>query len=310
MKTDKTIVLFILTICIFIQCDKDGPKKTVKNPDLAEIEIVDRFSDSAATLMRRSTNPDLPGANEPVGCDELPFITQSLGPDGSIVKYYNFDVQPLAPAPIFVLFKPNADQRVEDQLNIIDVIPGDPGYNDFWLVYKVSVPDDYLANSVTSLQEIEEEGYELEETNIIVNCPIVPEGSTASLRIGTEGTGLDRGWYKGKIVYYFKFEEKKLQTTDIGLVPTSPIYVSFNLNPDPDNPNSGPVSGFVTEPGSNQTHNVIATIPSDADYSPLWQVKVYDNAYFDSVINLSTAETANILDSAAAYVNCPVVFVE
>ena len=28
------------------------------------------------------------------------------------------------------------------------VIPGDPGYNDFWLVHKVIVPEDYVANTV------------------------------------------------------------------------------------------------------------------------------------------------------------------
>jgi len=113
-------------------------------------------------------------------------------------------------------------------------------------------------------------------------------------------------------VFYFSFEEKELIVTlppaGHPTVPLSPIYVAFNVNPAL--PGGGPPSGFKTETGSLQTHNVAATLPSDASYSPFWLVNIYDNAEFDNVSNLSTAQSATILASGAANVNCPIVAVQ
>ncbi len=54
---------------------------------------------------------------------------------------------------------------------------------------------------------------------------------------------------------------------------------------------------------------MVATLPSDASYSPLWLVNVYDNAAFASVGDLSTATAAHQLGAGVAKVNCPVVAV-
>ena len=91
------------------------------------------------------------------------------------------------------------------------------------------------------------------------------------------------------------------------MVPTSPIYVMFNINPDQQD--GGPGSGFKTEPGTTQTHNVVATLPGDAGYSPLWLVSVLDNAAFDSVTDLASAAAATVLGAGVATVNCPIVSV-
>jgi hypothetical protein len=88
-------------------------------------------------------------------------------------------------------------------------------------------------------------------------------------------------------------------------VPVSPIYVTFNVNPD--QPNGGPASGFRSEPNSPQTHNVPATLPGDAGYSPLWLVIVYDNADWPAVHNLDSALKAKVLAAGVATVNCPIV---
>jgi hypothetical protein len=117
------------------------------------------------------------------------------------------------------------------------VIPGDAGYNDFWHVHKVTVPSWYQANQITSLQKLMAAGYPIERTDMVVNCPVVPEGSTAILRFGPEeSNGLFKGWYRDRVVFYFSFEEKKL-TIDLPpeghpQVPLSEILVSFNINPD------------------------------------------------------------------------------
>ena len=270
---------------------------------------VDRFSDSFGHLFVRSANSALPAANAPIDFDSgAPFITHGFSAHGQTVTYYNFDVLPATPAPIYALFKPGATMPVDGQLNIIDVIPGDAGYNDFWRVVKVTVPASYVANSVTSLDEIAKAGYAQERTTMLVNCPVVPAGSTAALRTSAaDSPALVRGWYKNQVVSYFNFMEHPLSVTTDGAVPLSDIFVTFNVNPDPSNPSSGPASGFRTESGSMQTHNVIETLPEDADYSPLWDVNIYDNSAFAAVSNLTSATQAPLLKASAALVNCPVV---
>lgn len=276
------------------------------DPATAPRAMVDRFSDDAGMLFRRSANAGLPGAGQPVDFDMDPFITQGFGPEGDVVRYYNFDVQPTDPAPIWVLFY-ESGSHVPGQKNIVAVAPGDPGYNDFWRVVKVTVPDGYITNSATSIGNLIDAGYDMEETDILVNCPIVPEGSTAEERFADEDPGLVLGWYEGEIIQYFNFSEASLSPTAEDQVPTSPIFVTFNTNPDEDG--GGPPSGFMTEPGTSQTHNVVATDPDDVGYSPLWEVMPYDNASFDMVTDLTSAIAAPSFGTAAL-VNCPVVFME
>jgi hypothetical protein len=276
------------------------------DPEDAERVAVDRFSDDAGTLLKRSENPDLPGADEPIDFDQKPFWHRGLGPDGEVVEYYHFDVQPLDPAPIFKLSREGEDGPVEGQLSVVGVKPGDDGYNDFWQVHEVTVPEGYEANAITSVSDIEDGDYPVEATQKLVNCPVVPEGSTAEKRAGDAGTGLTDGWFDGKVLSYFKFVEAPLSTTN-EIVPLSPIYVTFNTNPG--NEGGGAPSGFVTEDGSPQNHNVVASLPSDEDYSPFWLVNVYDNADFDAVSDLASAKDANVLANGVANVNCPLVAV-
>ncbi|MCF8371494.1 MAG: hypothetical protein K9H64_07720 [Bacteroidales bacterium] len=310
MKT--RIVITILSAFMLLQaCEKDSDNSPMAlNPDTAGDVSIDRFSADAGHLFVRDASNGFPGENEPINFDNIPaFITKGLGPNGEMTQYYNFDVMSTIPAPIYVLFKENETMPVDGQLNIVNVIPGSGSYNDFWLVTKVTVPSDYVANTITSYSEIISMGYAVTPTTIIVNCPIVPKGSVASKRFTSESTELTRGWYNSKVVYYFNFSEKDLMAVN-GMVPTSDIYVSFNINPD--QANGGPPSGFMTVDGTaaGQTHNVPETIPTDAAYSPLWDVQIYDNADFSSVMDLSTATMANIMAMDAAIVNCPIVSVQ
>lgn len=309
MISIKSILLNSFVILSFLSCTNDKDLPEPNNPATAERATIDRFSEEHGTLMVRTADNGMPEAGIPIQFDQAPFLTQSLGPDGQVVKYYNFDVQPLIPIPIYVLYKASSETPFPDQLNIIDVLPGELTYSDFWQMYIVTVPDDYIANTISSYQDILDYGYSVEKTNTIVNCPVAPYGSTANTGLNGEANKLHSGWYKNKIVYYFSFEEKALTTDKNDLVPISPIYVTFNINPDANNPNSGPASGFVTEAGTSQTHNVIATIPSDNDYSPQWAVYIYDNADFNHVNDLESAKNSTILMENAMYVNCPVVYV-
>ena len=277
------------------------------NPDTAAVVAIDRFSAEAGHLFVRTAGNGMPAANAPIDFDQAPFITRGLGPLGGSVQYYNFDVLSRTPAPIYVLFKPGAAEPVPGQLNIIDVIPGSAAYNDFWLVTKVMVPKDYEANTITSAAEIASAGLTTASTTKLVNCPVVPAGSTAALRLNGESNELHRGWYRGQVVTYFTFSESDLMTDGEGKVPVSDIYVTFNANPSESDPSSGPPSGFVTESGSDQAHNVVETLPASSLYSPLWDVNVYDNADFGAVSNLASAQGSHVLAEGVAQVNCPIV---
>ncbi len=52
---------------------------------------------------------------------------------------------------------------------------------------------------------------------------------------------------------------------------------------------------------------LVAALPSDPHYSPLWFVNVYDNADFDTVRDLGTMQAADLVPTEDALVNCPVV---
>ncbi|MCB9357439.1 MAG: hypothetical protein H6505_02610 [Calditrichaeota bacterium] len=272
------------------------------NPDTAPRASIDRFSSSAGHLFVRDGSNGLPTANQAIHMDQEPFITHGYGPQGMMVTYYNLDVMPLTPAPIYVLQREGESMPVAGQLNIVDVIPGDGGYNDFWRPVLVTVPGDYVANTIHNAQQIQEMALPMQELDVLVNCPIVPEGSTASL--GGGANGLTRGWYRDQVVFYFNFDEAPLAPI-ANMVPTSPILVCFNINPD--ETGGGPASGFKAEPGTMQTHNVVATVPGGGGYSPLWAVSAYGNMEFENVSDWMTAAQAMPSWDLMATVNYPVV---
>jgi hypothetical protein len=301
-------VLVLAAALALSACDSSSTSSSENgphNPSTAAVVSVDRFSDAAAHLQARSAHPSLPAANAPVNFDVAPFITQGLGPTGSVVKYYNFDVQSGTPAPIYVFIKPDGSE-VPGQLHVIDKLPGEGGYNDFWQVVKVQVPAGYAANTIASGAEVMASKYALTPTTTIVNCPVVPAGSMAIL-----ASPLVMGWYKDMAVFYLNFET--LMANSDGTVPTDDIYVTFGINPGL--AGGGPASGFKTEsPTSMQTHNVVASVPGQDGYSPLWVVHAYNNNEFASVMDTTTAVAASaktdafgVVSPAMGGVNCPVV---
>jgi hypothetical protein len=287
-------------------CGDDGP--TGLDPDDAPVVAVDRFG-SFGQIHSRDSDPSLPGPGEPV--DFAAMTTRGLGPDGQKVQYYNFDVQSRVPMVAYQLVLPSG-VPVAGQLPIIDAVPGDDGYTDFWRIDRVTVSTDYVANSVTSADEVVASGWPIAEGEAIVNWPVVPDGSTAPVRIDGGDASTSRAWYRSQVAPYFRFDEHPLAPVPLGLfegqVPLSYIWVSFNVNPGEDG--GGLPSGFKTEPGTDQTHNVIATVPGDDDYSPLWMVNVYDNAEFDQVSDRDSAFNATLLATPPGEVNCPVMTIE
>ena len=73
-----------------------------------------------------------------------------------------------------MLYHEGEDTPVQDQLDIIDTLPGEKGYNDFRQVWKVWVPKDYVANTITDLAMLQQAGYKEEKTEKLLNMPVVP----------------------------------------------------------------------------------------------------------------------------------------
>lgn len=219
--------------------------------------------------------------------------------EGRQTFYYDFgantqastDGTTIVPAPIYVLvtgFNDDGSPKVvEGQRNIIDVIPGDEGYSDLWEVTFVTVPEDYVANTITSAEQVMSGGYEMKKAGFYVNCPVVPAGSTLA-----EGGDLTAGWYKGQDVYYFDFGMNSINT--------APIYAF--------------ITGFDAD-GNPQfvdgQHNVVGVIPGDNDYSAFWYVNLV-TVPADYVAN-SITSVAEVLASGydiaapGLLVNCPVI---
>jgi hypothetical protein len=279
--------------------DDDAPQPL--DPDTAPTPVIDRFSSETAVLLVRDAMPALPAAGAPIDFDQAPFLVHGLGPGGEHVTYYHLDAHREAPINIYRLYYEGQAEPIADQLPIVDYIPGQHGYSDFWRVIRVDVPADYVPNTATSNADINVHGWPFTATDMIVNCPVVPLGSTATLRRGTAGNELHRGWYKNQVVYYFTFEEAPLFVVD-SKIPVSTAYATFNVN------GSWP-SGFMTETGSDRTH-VVADALSGTGYSSLRAVRVYDNASFASVVDLASAQAAPVISAPAVLWNAPLVVID
>src|SRR3569623_484235 len=115
-----------------------------------------------------------------------------------------------------------------------------------------------------------------------IDCPVVPTGTRPM-----EGNPTVRELtYRGTRVECLQFGDP-LTLGDDGHVPTSPIYLT-------------------TASDGLQTHNVVFSLPGDADYSPLWALQIYDERAFSLVHDEATARRARVVKEGPL-VNCPVV---
>lgn len=213
------------------------------------------------------------------------------------VQYYDFGTNSalvggkILTAPIYVLITgmdaQGNPQMVSGQNNIIDVIPGDTGYSDLWQVNLVTVPSDYKANTIRSTAEVNNSGYPVQVTDNLVNCPVVPNGSTTET-----GKALTKGWHKGRPIYYFDFGAN----TDTAAA----IYAFITGMDAQGNPQ------FVTG-----QHNIIDAVPGNADYTAFWQVTLVTvpSGYTADTLRSFSAVTASGYPMQATdnIVNCPVV---
>jgi hypothetical protein len=230
---------------------------------------VDRFSDSAATLLRRSRVPGLPGPGQPIHLDESPFLVPLTAKGWGAASCYNLDVRPAEPARFYVFYD-TAGNYVLTQFPVVDIAPGDPGYTDLWDIWKVTVPAGFpLDNSIRDRETVERllkdahSGYTAERTGALLNGPIVPEGSTARHKAeGREGPATLRyAWCRGKRAPYLYFEQKLRIQGERAPVGEMILEARDGSQPLP------PALSVLT--AGKPEALTLATLPGDPGYSPL-----------------------------------------
>ncbi len=242
------------------------------------------------------TRPAPPSAPTPV--DNLARPNTFSRVDGwyknGNITYLDYGISANVSQPILVFFlAASPDTAVLGQRNIIDNIPGQPAYSDFWRVHKVLVPSSYVANTIRSFEQAVASGYTIQATDTIVNCPVVNPNATTP---GTSSTKT-AGWYRGRDVFYFDHGPR---SPGLGfIVKSAPLYAFFYSN-------------GTSVPGQR---NVVDVKPGDPGYTDLWHVTkvVVGPSYLVNSLRSSsdimTAVTSNqvSLQPTNMFVNCPVV---
>lgn len=97
--------------------------------------------------------------------------------DGEEIFYPNFGRNPATTDTLLALITgfdgDGEPQFIEGQGSIIDKIPGQDDYSSFWRVNFVLVPEGYEAGNLRSAEAVRATGWEITETDIVVNCPVV-----------------------------------------------------------------------------------------------------------------------------------------
>src|SRR5262249_51343320 len=125
---------------------------------------------------------------------------------------------------------------------------------------------------MTDAATLQQTGYKMEKTDKLLNMAVVPDKSRARVRFNGGNPELQRAWYQSQVAKFFLFDQAPLSVSG-AKGPVLADYHCFTINPG----QPGGEMEFCTDPNSTQTHNVVATVPGDKAYSPLWLRVVYDS---------------------------------
>jgi hypothetical protein len=202
---------------------------------------------------------------------------------GHSIKYLDFGPIHLAKgnkvAPIWSVTNP-----VTGQHNIVNVVPGQPGYSPLWRVTLVTFKKGVhrvLLRSAGQVRRLARAGkVTLKKTNTIVNCPVLGFGQPKVT-----------GYYKGNTISYLDLGPVKLAAGN----KVAPLWTVTN--------------------GTADQHNVVDVVPGDKGYSPLWDINKV--TWRDGVTPRTLKSQADVqaaqaagevtVTSAHTIVNCPVV---
>ncbi len=224
-------------------------------------------------------SPDIPPQAMDFDAENNRFVAHSGWIDDRLIHYYKFRMYvpsnygtdagvekvPVAPA-----YLPSTDGTFAGVPNgqgpILEFHTADgAAYSDFVQIFFVEVPGDYAPNSHRSVEAIA--GMKITATDIVVNLPVVPTGSTLEdpAALGTDAP-IDpwMGWYKGDPVQTFVFES------------TSQSFADF-INP-LTRPAGAPGDGYESVVSQFGTTSGISAIP-------IWHVNQYQTGVIEGINN-------------------------
>ncbi|MFH1132494.1 MAG: hypothetical protein V1754_14250 [Pseudomonadota bacterium] len=143
--------------------------------------------------------------------------------DGKLVEFYDFgefvptdanwfptyEKFPGMPVNImYVWTDKNGDPSLNSQFPIVDTLPKQAYYSDFFYIVLVVPPNNYVPNSIKSRGSLLLADFELKHTGVVLNCPVV--GQSASLE-DTRGKTFNNYrklqlWYRNTTTYCMAME--------------------------------------------------------------------------------------------------------
>lgn len=170
-------------------------------------------------------------------------------------------------------------------------------YSAIWEIGIVKIGPGYDPNDLTiridSLAQLINNPFveAIYETNIHVNCPVVPAGSTTE----PGSPGIEVAWYNGTEVSLVPYD------IEDGIAHPQALFKFEN-------------AAGQTLPDDNNPHLVLSRIPGMPFYSSIWEVwtvVVPDGVPYQAMKSIGDIEAANLpIRSAHVRLNCPVVAVE
>jgi hypothetical protein len=199
------------------------------------------------------------------------------------------------------------------QRNVIDSVPGEPGYSPLWLHTFVKWNDTSKARELKSEEEIlaaDKAGeVSLEASKLVINCPVLPSGKT-NFPIVT-------GWVDGKSVDYTLQEISDPMVTKLMTNKTQfPLTTVASLAEVPQVANLYLFMNGISGPNPfGFQRNVIDSVPGEPGYSPLWLhtfVKWVDPSKArelksDTEIQAAAKAGDVTLEASKLVINCPVI---
>jgi hypothetical protein len=202
--------------------------------------------------------------------------------------YYNFgnnsavvngQVQPCNLYSLVTGFDANNNPiPVAGQHNIAPAVPGNPIYSDLWQIIFLTVPATYVANTVKDAT-VAVASFTTQTTGPLVNCPVVPIGSTL---LGG-GPNITLGWYQNTTINYFNF-----------------------------GPNQDFEIPIIVFPAIATQLHIVDQIPGQSGYSSFWAVNEYTapsgyvpNTY-KSFQDIAQANLGNPIVPGLV-LNCPII---
>jgi len=126
-----------------------------------------------------------------VNCPVVPIGSSfaSTGPGITLGWYKNqtinyFDFGPSVSYSIPIYVFPN----VSGQYNIIDQVPGDPGYSAFWNAVVYTASNGYVANTYQSQAEVDAAKLAYSNGPQAINCPVYKVDPPSTVNPSTSGT--------------------------------------------------------------------------------------------------------------------------